>query len=99
VGDRDQPKLRLVFDEAHLLFDGAPAVLLEKVEQVVRLIRSKGEGIRFCTQNPMDLSGPILGQLGNRVRHALRAFTPAEQKLVRRRPPPSAAIPTWLWKR
>ena len=82
VGDRDQPKLLLVFDEAHLLFDGAPAVLLEKVEQVVRLIRSKGVGIWFCTQNPMDLPGPILGQLGNRVQHALRAFTPAEQKLI-----------------
>ncbi len=83
TGDLDKPKLVFFFDEAHLLFEDAPKVLLQKIEQVVRLIRSKGVGIYFVTQNPMDLPQDILGQLGNRVQHALRAFTPAEQKSVR----------------
>jgi DNA helicase HerA-like ATPase len=82
-GDRDRPKLVLFFDEAHLLFDDVPVALLAKVEQVVRLIRSKGVGIYFVTQNPLDIPLPILGQLGNRVQHALRAFTPRDQKAVR----------------
>ena len=83
VGDLEKPKLVFFFDEAHLLFRDAPRALTEKVEQVVRLIRSKGVGIYFVTQNPLDLPGTVLGQLGNRVQHALRAFTPAEQKAVR----------------
>jgi len=83
VGDAEKPKLLVIFDEAHLLFDGAPPVLLEKVEQVVRLIRSKGVGLYFCTQNPLDLPPKVLGQLSNRVQHALRAFTPQEQKAVK----------------
>jgi len=83
VGDRDKPKLVFFFDEAHLLFKDAPKALVEKVEQVVRLIRSKGVGVYFVTQNPLDLPSSVLGQLGNRVQHALRAFTPLEQKAVR----------------
>ena len=83
VGDAEKPKLLVIFDEAHLLFDGAPPVLVEKVEQVVRLIRSKGVGLYFCTQNPLDLPPKVLGQLSNRVQHALRAFTPQEQKAVK----------------
>ena len=83
AGDLDKPKLVFFFDEAHLLFDGAPKALVEKVEQVVRLIRSKGVGVFFVTQNPLDLPDEILGQLGNRVQHALRAFTPRDQKAVR----------------
>ncbi|MBB5693679.1 helicase HerA-like domain-containing protein [Muricoccus pecuniae] len=83
VGDLDKPKLAFVFDEAHLLFRDVPKALLEKIEQVVRLIRSKGVGVYFVTQNPLDLPGTVLGQLGNRVQHALRAFTPADQKAVR----------------
>ncbi len=83
VGDPDQPKLVFFFDEAHLLFDGAPKVLVDKVEQVVRLIRSKGVGVYFVTQSPMDVPDDVLGQLGNRVQHALRAFTPRDQKAVR----------------
>ena len=83
VGDAEKPKLLVIFDEAHLLLDGAPPVLLEKVEQVVRLIRSKGVGLYFCTQNPLDLPPKVLGQLSNRVQHALRAFTPQEQKAVK----------------
>ena len=83
VGDRDKPKLVFFFDEAHLLFNDAPAALLEKVEQVVRLIRSKGVGVFFVTQNPLDIPDKVLGQLGNRVQHALRAFTPRDQKAVR----------------
>jgi DNA helicase HerA-like ATPase len=82
VGDLDRPKLVFFFDEAHLLFDEAPKVLLERVEQVVRLIRSKGVGVYFITQNPMDLPDDVLGQLGNRIQHALRAFTPRDQKAV-----------------
>lgn len=83
VGDPDKPKLVFFFDEAHLLFDDAPKALLEKVEQVVRLIRSKGVGVFFITQNPLDVPDSVLGQLGNRIQHALRAFTPRDQKAVR----------------
>ena len=83
VGDLPQPKLVFFFDEAHLLFADAPPVLLEKIERVVRLIRSKGVGIYFVTQNPLDVPEKILGQLGNRVQHALRAFTPRDQKAVK----------------
>ncbi len=83
VGDLDKPKLVFFFDEAHLLFRDAPKALLTKVEQVVRLIRSKGVGIYFVTQSPLDIPDNILGQLGNRVQHALRAFTPRDQKAVR----------------
>jgi len=83
VGDRDRPKLVFFFDEAHLLFSEAPPALLEKVEQVVRLIRSKGVGVFFVTQNPIDIPDRVLGQLGNRIQHALRAFTPRDQKAVK----------------
>ncbi|MCB9982209.1 MAG: DUF853 family protein [Rhodospirillales bacterium] len=83
AGDADRPKLVFFFDEAHLLFDDAPKALLDKVEQVVRLIRSKGVGVFFITQNPADVPDSILGQLGNRVQHALRAFTPKQQKAIK----------------
>jgi uncharacterized protein len=83
VGDVEKPKLVFFFDEAHLLFDEAPKALVEKVEQVVRLIRSKGVGVYFVTQNPLDVPESVLGQLGNRVQHALRAFTPRDQKAVK----------------
>jgi DNA helicase HerA-like ATPase len=83
VGDVDKPKLVFFFDEAHLLFDDAPKVLVERIELVVRLIRSKGVGVFFVTQNPLDIPDSILGQLGNRVQHALRAFTPRDQKAVK----------------
>ncbi|SFK22574.1 helicase HerA-like domain-containing protein [Methylocapsa palsarum] len=83
VGDLDKPKLVFFFDEAHLLFERAPASLLAAIEQVVRLIRSKGVGVYFVTQNPVDIPDSVLGQLGNRVQHALRAFTPRDQKAVR----------------
>ncbi len=83
VGDLDKPKLVFFFDEAHLLFNDAPKALLDKVEQVVRLIRSKGVGIYFATQNPLDVPDKVLAQLGNRVQHALRAFTPRDQKAVK----------------
>jgi DNA helicase HerA-like ATPase len=83
VGDLDQPKLVFFFDEAHLLFNDAPKALLEKIEQVVRLIRSKGVGVFFITQNPLDVPDIVLGQLGNRVQHALRAYTPRDQKAVK----------------
>jgi uncharacterized protein len=83
VGDRDKPKLVFFFDEAHLLFTDAPKALLEKIEQVVRLVRSKGVGVYFVTQNPLDVPDKVLGQLGNRVQHALRAFTPRDQKAVK----------------
>ncbi len=83
VGDLDKPKLVFFFDEAHLLFNEAPKPLLDKIEQVVRLIRSKGVGIYFVTQNPLDIPDTVLGQLGNRVQHALRAFTPRDQKAVK----------------
>jgi DNA helicase HerA-like ATPase len=82
VGDLDQPKLAFFFDEAHLLFADAPKALLQKIEQVVRLIRSKGVGVYFVTQNPLDIPDSVLGQLGNRVQHALRAYTPRDQKAV-----------------
>ena len=83
VGDLDKPKLVFFFDEAHLLFNEAPPALLEKIEQVVRLIRSKGVGVYFVTQNPLDIPDTVLAQLGNRVQHALRAFTPRDQKAVK----------------
>ena len=83
VGDPDKPKLVFFFDEAHLLFDDAPKALIDRVEQVVRLIRSKGVGVYFVTQNPLDVPETVLAQLGNRVQHALRAYTPREQKAVR----------------
>ena len=83
IGDPDVPRLVFFFDEAHLLFHDAPAVLLDKIQQVVRLIRSKGVGVYFVTQNPRDVPDVVLGQLGNRVQHALRAFTPSDQKAVR----------------
>ena len=83
VGDVEKPKLVFFFDEAHLLFADAPKALVEKVEQVVRLIRSKGVGVYFVTQNPLDVPDSVLGQLGNRVQHALRAFTPKDQKAVK----------------
>jgi DNA helicase HerA-like ATPase len=83
VGDPDKPKLVFFFDEAHLLFDEAPKALLEKIEQVVRLIRSKGVGVYFVTQNPLDIPDTVLAQLGNRVQHALRAYTPRDQKAVK----------------
>ncbi|MEW6693562.1 hypothetical protein Tther_01566 [Tepidimonas thermarum] len=83
VGDLDKPKLVFFFDEAHLLFDDAPKVLVERIELVVRLIRSKGVGVFFVTQNPLDIPDSVLGQLGNRVQHALRAFTPRDQKAVK----------------
>ncbi|MEO7403786.1 MAG: helicase HerA-like domain-containing protein, partial [Burkholderiales bacterium] len=82
VGDPEKPKLVFFFDEAHLLFTEAPKQLLDKIEQVVRLIRSKGVGVYFVTQNPLDVPDTVLGQLGNRVQHALRAFTPKDQKAV-----------------
>ena len=83
AGDRDKPKLVFFFDEAHLLFNDAPAALLDKIEQVVRLVRSKGVGVYFVSQNPLDIPDVVLGQLGNRVQHALRAFTPRDQKAVK----------------
>ncbi len=83
VGDTERPKLVFFFDEAHLLFDHAPKALLDAIEQVVRLIRSKGVGVYFVTQNPLDIPDAVLGQLGNRVQHALRAFTPRDQKAVK----------------
>jgi uncharacterized protein len=82
IGDPDQPKLVFFFDEAHLLFKDAPAALVERIELVVRLVRSKGVGVYFVTQNPLDIPDSVLGQLGNRVQHALRAFTPRDQKAV-----------------
>lgn len=83
VGDQDKPRFVFFFDEAHLLFNGAPKALVEKIETVVKLIRSKGVGIFFISQNPLDIPDEVLGQLGNRIQHALRAFTPRDQKAVR----------------
>src|SRR4029078_10005440 len=83
VGDPEKPRLVFFFDEAHLLFNEAPKALLEKIEQVVRLIRSKGLGVYFVTQNPLDVPEVVLAQLGNRVQHALRAYTPRETKAVK----------------
>jgi hypothetical protein len=83
VGDLEKPKLVFFFDEAHLLFDDAPPALRQRVEQVVRIIRSKGVGVYFCSQFPDDVPNEILGQLGNRIQHALRAYTPRDQKAVR----------------
>src|SRR5690606_4452655 len=84
VGDLDKPKLVFFFDEAHLLFNDAPKAFLSQVEQIVRLIRSKGVGVFFCTQTPTDLPESVLGQLGNRVQHALRAFTPNDAEALRK---------------
>src|SRR5678816_732254 len=83
VGDLEKPKFIFFFDEAHLLFNDIPRALQEKIEQVVRLIRSKGVGVYFISQNPLDIPDKVLGQLGNRVQHALRAFTPRDQKAVK----------------
>jgi uncharacterized protein len=83
IGDPEKPRLVFFFDEAHLLFNEAPKAVLDKVEQMVRLIRSKGVGVYFVTQNPLDIPESVLGQLGNRVQHALRAFTPKDQKAVK----------------
>ena len=83
VGDPDKPKLVFFFDEAHLLFDEAPKALIDRVEQVARLIRSKGVGVYFITQNPLDVPDTVSSQLGNRIQHALRAYTPKEQRAVR----------------
>ncbi len=83
VGDPDKPVLAFFFDEAHLLFDGAPKALTDKIEQVVKLIRSKGVGVYFVTQNPLDVPDPVLAQLGNRIQHALRAYTPRERRAVK----------------
>ncbi len=83
VGDPEKPRMVFFFDEAHMLFDSAPKVLLEKIEQVVKLIRSKGVGIYFITQNPSDIPDGVLAQLGNKIQHALRAYTPKEQKAVK----------------
>ena len=83
IGDPDKPKLVFFFDEAHLLFDDAPKALVERIELVVRLVRSKGVGVYFVTQNPLDIPDSVLGQLGNRIQHALRAFTPRDQKAVK----------------
>ncbi|WFL78453.1 DUF853 family protein [Altererythrobacter arenosus] len=83
VGDPEKPKLVFFFDEAHLLFDDAPKALQDKIEQVVRLIRSKGVGVYFCTQNPIDIPEEVAGQLGNKVQHALRAFTPRDQRAIK----------------
>lgn len=83
IGDPDKPVMVFFFDEAHLLFDGAPAVLVERIELVVRLVRSKGVGVYFVSQNPLDIPDSVLGQLGNRVQHALRAFSPRDQKAVK----------------
>ena len=83
IGDPEQPRLVFFFDEAHLLFTDAPAALLQKIEQIVRLVRSKGVGVFFVTQNPLDIPDTVLGQLGNRVQHALRAFTPRDQRAVK----------------
>jgi len=83
IGDPDKPKLVFFFDEAHLLFDEAPKALIERIELVVRLVRSKGVGVYFVTQNPLDIPDSVLAQLGNRVQHALRAYTPRDQKAVK----------------
>jgi DNA helicase HerA-like ATPase len=83
VGDLQKPKLVFFFDEAHLLFRDMPKVLLEKIEQIIRLVRSKGVGVYFISQSPLDIPELVLGQLGNRVQHALRAFTPRDQRSIR----------------
>jgi len=97
VGDPPKPKLVFFFDEAHLLFDELPKALEEKIEQVVRLIRSKGIGVYFITQNPLDIPETVLGQLGNRVQHALRAFTPRDQKTVKAAADTFRANPSSTW--
>lgn len=99
VGDPDQPKLVFFFDEAHLLFNDAPPALLNKIEQVVRPVRSKGVGVYFVTQNPLDIPDTVLGQLGNRVQHALRAFTPRDQKAVKTAAQTMRPNPGWISRR
>ena len=99
VGDPDKPKLVFFFDEAHLLFADLPPIVAEKIQQIVRLIRSKGVGVYFVTQNPIDIPDDVLGQLGNRVQHALRAFTPKDQKAVVLPPKPFARIQRWTSRR
>jgi DNA helicase HerA-like ATPase len=99
VGDPEKPKLVFFFDEAHLLFDDAPKALFDKIEQVVRLIRSKGVGVYFVTQNPIDIPEEVAGQLGNRVQHALRAFTPRDQKAIRAAAETFRINPTSMSKR
>lgn len=99
VGDPEKPKLVLFFDEAHLLFSDLPKALLEKIEQVVRLIRSKGVGVYFVTQNPSDVPDTVLGQLGNKVQHALRAYTPAQKNPSKRLLTGFAKIRRWILKR
>jgi DNA helicase HerA-like ATPase len=94
VGDLDKPKLVFFFDEAHLLFNDAPKALVERIELVVRLVRSKGVGVYFVTQNPLDVPDTVLAQLGNRVQHALRAFTPRDQKAVKAAAETMRANPT-----
>ncbi len=93
VGDIGKPKIVFFFDEAYLLFNEAPKVLLDKIEQVVRLVRSKGVGVYFISHNPSDINDTILGQLGNKVQHALRAFTPRELEVVKATPIHSVKIP------
>lgn len=104
AGDLDKPRMVFFFDEAHMLFRDAPAVLLQKVEQTVKLIRSRGVGVYFVTQSPSDIPDTVLAQLSNRVQHALRAYTPAELKAVRTAARPSGPIlrfrrrmPSWSW--
>lgn len=99
IGDPQKPRLVFFFDEAHLLFGDIPKILEEKIEQVVRLIRSKGVGVYFVTQNPLDLPETVLGQLGNRVQHALRAFTPGTRKQLRPRPRLFGSTPSWMQSR
>jgi DNA helicase HerA-like ATPase len=98
IGDPEKPKLVFFFDEAHLLFNEAPKVLVERIELVVRLVRSKGVGVYFVTQNPLDIPDSVLAQLGNRVQHALRAFTPRDQKAVKATAKPCAKSPGWTSK-
>ena len=99
AGDLDKPKLVFFFDEAHLLFTDAPNALLEKIEQTVRLIRSKGVGVFFITQNPVDVPDKVLSQLGNRIQHALRAFSRAIRRQLRLPPRPCATTLRWTKKR
>ena len=98
VGDCAKPKIVFFFDEAHLLFNDAPEAFAGKIEQVVRLIRSKGVGIYFVTQNPLDIPDRVLGQLGNRIQHALRAFSPRDQKAVKAAAQTLRANPGWILK-
>ena len=94
IGDRDKPKLVFFFDEAHLLFDGATKAFLDSIVQTVRLIRSKGVGVFFCTQQPKDMPADVLAQLGNRIQYALRAFTPGRREGAEGRPSRRSRSPT-----